>query len=88
MAELKYKALKGYFIGSRTKGETETKEFVGNVILNRINIPDTSYIRHRYYITRFLTGAAGDKIIDITKLKVYLDTQAEIGLNRSRERLS
>jgi len=45
-AELKYKALRGYVIGSRTKGETETKEFVGNVILNRINIPDTSYVRH------------------------------------------
>src|SRR5258706_8375673 len=34
-AELKYKALRGYVIGSRTKGETETKEFVGNVIVQR-----------------------------------------------------
>ena len=52
--ELKYKALKGYFIGSRTKGETETKEFVGNVILQRINIPDISYIRHQFYNYRSL----------------------------------
>src|SRR5882724_6096271 len=74
-AELKYKALKGYFIGSRTKGETETKEFIGNVILNRINIPDTSYIRHRFYNYTQLTGSANDRNIDITKLKVYLDTQ-------------
>src|SRR6202158_4183286 len=74
-AELQYKALKGYFIGSRTKGETETKEFVGNVILNRINITDTSYIRRRYYNYRNLAGHSGDTGIDITRLKVYLDTQ-------------
>ncbi len=74
-AELKYKALKGYVIGSRTKGETETKEFVGNVILNRINIPDTSYIRHRFYNYLQLTGGAADRNIDITRLKVYMDTQ-------------
>ncbi len=74
-AELKYKALKGYFIGSRTKGETETKEFVGNVILNRINIPDTGYIRRRFYNYLSLAGGSGDRGIDITKLKVFLDTQ-------------
>jgi len=75
--ELKYKALKGYFIGSRTKGETETKEFVGNVILQRINIPDTSYIRYKYYNYRngMKPPASGDVGIDITKLKVYLNTQ-------------
>ena len=74
-AELKYKALKGYFIGSRTKGQTETKEFVGNVILQRLNIPDTSYIRHRFYNYRKMTGATNDAGIDITHLNVYLDTQ-------------
>ena len=74
-AELKYKALRGYFIGSRTKGETETKEFVGNVILQRLNIPDIGYIRHRFYNYTKLTGGANDKGIDITKLKVYLNTQ-------------
>jgi len=74
-AELKYKALKGYFIGSRTKGETETKEFVGNVILQRLNVPDVGYIRHRFYNYRTLTGSANDIGIDITKLKVYINTQ-------------
>jgi len=74
-AELKYKALKGYFIASRTKGETETKEFVGNVILQRLTIPDTSYIRRRYYNYRSMKSASNDVGIDITKLKVYLDTQ-------------
>ena len=79
-AELKYKALKGYFIGSRTKGETETKEFVGNVILQRLTIPDTSYTRRRYYNYRTTVRPGGltnnsDVGIDISKLKVYLDTQ-------------
>ncbi len=74
-AELKYKALKGYFIGSRTKGETETKEFVGNVILQRLNIPDISYIRHKYYNYRSLRNASNDQGIDISKLKVYINTQ-------------
>jgi len=74
-AELKYKALKGYFIGSRTKGQTETKEFVGNVILQRLTIPDTGYIRRRFYKYRNLKNAANDVGIDITKLKVYIDTQ-------------
>src|SRR5439155_13910057 len=34
-AELKYKALHEYLIGSRTKGQTETKEITGNVIIQR-----------------------------------------------------
>lgn len=74
-AELKYKALKGYVIGSRTKGQTETKEFVGNVILSRVNIPDTSYIRRKFYNYTTLTGASGDKNINIANLRVYMDTQ-------------
>jgi hypothetical protein len=40
-------------IGSRTKGVTETKRFNGNVKANRVEIPDTSYIRHRYYNIAF-----------------------------------
>jgi hypothetical protein len=74
--ELKYKALKGYFIGSRTKGETETKEFVGNVILQRLNIPDTSYVRHRYYNYLALNPQPNnDRGIDLNQLKVYIDTR-------------
>ena len=48
-AEMKLGPLHEYVIGSRTKGTTETKEFVGNVILQRLNIPDNSYVRHKYY---------------------------------------
>jgi len=74
-AELKYKALKGYFIGSRTKGETETKEFVGNVILQRVNVADTAYIRQRYYNYTRLTGGANDKPVNINTLEVYINTK-------------
>lgn len=74
-AELKYKAVHAYLIGSRTKGETETKEFLGNVILQRQNIPDTSYIRRRYYNYTALTGGSNDKPVDISTIRVYLDTQ-------------
>src|SRR5204863_3740047 len=76
-AELKYKALKGYFIGSRTKGETETKEFVGNVILQRIDINDTSYVRRRFYrYTKLGQGSgANDTNIPISNITVYLDNR-------------
>jgi len=76
-AELKYKALRGYFIGSRTKGTTETKEFVGNVILQRLNIPDTAYIRRKFYNYTLLDGRGNDKTTNLTALnvKLYLDTQ-------------
>lgn len=74
-AELKYKALRGYFIGSRTKGQTETKEFVGNVILQRTNIADTAYIRRRFYNYSLLNGGGGDKPIDVASMEVWLDTQ-------------
>ncbi len=73
-AELKYKALKGYFIGSRTKGQTETKEFVGNVQLQRVNIPDTSYVRRRFYNYKSLTGP-DDNNVAVSTVKIYLDTQ-------------
>jgi len=71
-AEMKYGPLKEYVIGSRTKGTTETKEFVGNVILQRLNIPDNSYVRHKYYnFTALQTPAQ----IDTGTIVVYLDTQ-------------
>lgn len=74
-AELKYKAVHAYLIGSRTKGETETKEFLGNVILQRLNIPDSSYIRRRFYNFTQLSGGSSDKPVDVTTMRVYLDTQ-------------
>src|SRR5262249_29779159 len=58
-AELKYKAIHAYVIGSLTKGETKTKEFVGIVILKLLDVPETSYIRHKFYNVTRLTGATG-----------------------------
>src|SRR4029077_15656101 len=47
--EMKYKALHAYGIASRTKGQTETKEFTGSFITQRLNVQDTSSLRHKYY---------------------------------------
>src|SRR5204862_1435247 len=80
-AELKYKALRGYVIGSRTKGESETKEFVGNVILQRLDINDISYIRRRFYRYTNLgqgqgsNSGANDTNIPISNITVYLDNR-------------
>src|SRR5205814_2335658 len=73
--ELKYKAVHAYAIGSRTKGQSETKEFTGNVILQRLDILDTSYIRHKYYNVTKLTGSTNDTPINLNSLKVYLDNR-------------
>ncbi len=73
--EMKYKALHAYAIASRTKGESETKEFTGNVIVQRLNILDTSYIRRKYYNVTRLTGSSGDLPIALSSLKVYLDNR-------------
>jgi hypothetical protein len=73
--ELKYKALHAYAIASRTKGQSETKEFTGSVIVQRLNILDTSYIRHKYYNLTRLTGASGDAPIPLSSLRVYLDNR-------------
>jgi hypothetical protein len=70
-AELRYKAIHAYLVGSRTKGTTETKEFMGNVILQRLTIPDTSYIRRRYY---HFTSPLASAIAPNTET-LYLDTQ-------------
>ncbi len=51
--KLKYKRLQFMAIGSRTKGVTETKRFNGNTQFERKEIPDTAYIRSRYYRLQF-----------------------------------
>jgi hypothetical protein len=73
--EMKYKALHAYAIASRTKGQSETKEFTGNVIIQRLNVLDTSYVRHKYYNLTKLNGASGDVPIPLATLQVYLDNR-------------
>jgi hypothetical protein len=50
---IKYKGFNAIFIGSRTKGQTKTKQFKGNTLFNTLDIPDISYIRRQYYDLTF-----------------------------------
>jgi hypothetical protein len=54
--KLKYKNAQIMAIGSRTKGVTETKRFNGNVVADRREILDTSYVKDRYYDIGFIPG--------------------------------
>lgn len=72
-ADIKTGGFKSTFIGSRTKGETKTKQFIGNTQFQSTNLSDTSYIRRKYYditfgdITRLPIKAGSEKI--------YIDQQ-------------
>lgn len=52
-ADIKYKGFKATFIGSRTKGTTKTKQFIGNTQFATVDIPDNSYVRRQYYDLTF-----------------------------------
>ena len=52
-ADLRTSRLKATFVGSRTKGQTKTKQFTGNTQFKSVDIPDTSYIRRKYYDIAF-----------------------------------
>ena len=54
-ADIKYKGLRAAFIGSRTKGTTKYKEFVGNTQFVATDLLDTSYVRRQYYDISFAT---------------------------------
>jgi hypothetical protein len=57
-AALKYKRLGFMAIGSRTKGNTETKRFVGATKRIPFFINDTNYIRYKYFDLTFTTSTA------------------------------
>lgn len=52
-ADVKYKGFKGTVIGSRTKGTTKTKQFLGNSQFVTQDFQDTSYLRRTYYDLSF-----------------------------------
>ncbi len=52
-ADIKWKGLKSSFIGSRTKGTTKSKQFIGNSQFVSTDILDTNYIRRVYYDVAF-----------------------------------
>ncbi|MCG3203816.1 MAG: hypothetical protein KCHDKBKB_00488 [Elusimicrobia bacterium] len=57
-AALKYKKAGFMFIGSRTKGTTETKRFTGATTRQQKFINDTSYVRRKFYDLTFATATA------------------------------
>ncbi|MCX7905691.1 MAG: hypothetical protein N2446_03200, partial [Elusimicrobiales bacterium] len=71
-ADLKKGGFKTTIIGSRTKGQAKTKQFIGNTQFKTIDIPDSSYIRRKYYsiifssYTSFLPIKPGSE-------KIYID---------------
>lgn len=52
-ADIKYKGLNASFIGSRTKGTTKIKQFIGNTQFASVDIADTNYIRRQHYDLTF-----------------------------------
>ncbi|MCS7184825.1 MAG: hypothetical protein NZ870_02730, partial [bacterium] len=52
---LRYRGLNFWAIASRTKGQTETKRFTGNVTFIKKEISDISYVRRKYYDVAFST---------------------------------
>jgi len=78
--DVKYGGLRGIFIGSRTKGTTKTKEFVGNTAYQGKDILDTQYLRRQYYDLSF--GSAAIRLpIKQGSEKVYLDNQSYLTAN-------
>ncbi|OVE76847.1 hypothetical protein BVX98_04060, partial [bacterium F11] len=55
---LKYKKAGLMAIGSRTKGNTETKRFIGSTKPQQTIVNDTEYIRRRFYDLTFSTSPA------------------------------
>ncbi|MDE2141873.1 MAG: hypothetical protein KGJ84_05625 [Elusimicrobia bacterium] len=56
-ADVKYKGFKATIIGSRTKGTTKSKQFLGNSQFVTTDFLDTSYLRRQYYDLTFGVGA-------------------------------
>ncbi|MDE2038986.1 MAG: hypothetical protein KGO96_00060 [Elusimicrobia bacterium] len=52
-ADIKYKGWSATFIGSRTKGTTKSKRFVGNSQFVSADILDTGYVRRQFYDLTF-----------------------------------
>lgn len=72
-ADLKSKRFKATFIGSRTKGQTKTKRFVGNTQFQTVDIQDVNYIRRKYYDITF--GTSSWLPIKGGSERIYIDQQ-------------
>ena len=69
--DTKYKKLNTMAFFSKTKGYSESKQFKGNTKLEKLTIPDTAYIRFKYY--SIIKDPSNPKPIKQGTAKVYLD---------------
>ncbi|MBI4351413.1 MAG: hypothetical protein HY550_08240 [Elusimicrobia bacterium] len=72
-ADLKTNRLKMTFVGSRTKGQTKTRQFTGNTQSQGVDILDTNYLRRKYYDVTF--GNTARLPVKSGTERVYIDQQ-------------
>ncbi len=72
-ADIQTSRLKFTFVGSRTKGQTKTRQFIGNTQFQTLDILDTNYIRRKYYDLTF--GNSARLPIKAGSEKIYIDRQ-------------
>lgn len=72
-ADIKTNRLKMTFVGSRTKGETKTKQFTGNTQFQKLDIYDVTYLRRKYYDVTF--GNTARLPVKAGSEKIYIDRQ-------------
>ena len=74
-ADLKTKKFSFTFIGSRTKGQTKTKQFTGNTQFQATDISDISYLRRKYYDLTF--GNPARLPLEPNSEAIYIDKQQQ-----------
>jgi len=72
-ADLKTQRLKFTFVGSRTKGQTKTRQFTGNTQFQGTDILDINYLRRKYYDVTF--GNTSRLPIKSGTERIYIDQQ-------------
>ncbi|MBI4657042.1 MAG: hypothetical protein HY746_09910 [Elusimicrobia bacterium] len=72
-ADFKTERVKATLVGSRTKGQTKTKQFIGNMQFQAVDILDTQYLRRQYYDIIF--GNTLRLPIKQGSEKIYIDRQ-------------
>ncbi len=72
-ADLKTSKLKLTIVGSRTKGQTKTRQFTGNTQFQGTDLLDTNYLRRKYYDVTF--GNTTRLPIKSGTERIYIDQQ-------------
>ena len=72
-ADLKTQRLKFTFVGSRTKGQTKTRQFTGNTQFQGADVLDINYLRRKYYDVTF--GNTARLPIKSGSERIYIDQQ-------------